>query len=253
MKEVTKVNNEKCVHDGHRKRLLDTVNAVGLIGLSDIQALEFILFFIIPRGDVNPLAHRLLDRFKNVSTVLDASVEDLMEVKGVGETAAKKIHSLVEVFNYYTNKKLSEQPPSSLGDFLDYVEQLLRCRNEEEVYLFGVNIAGEVMQGRCFGKGGTAMVSLNMRDIALYVSTYKMPGAYIVHNHPGGSCMASKQDNLSYEQMLGLFSFSGCKLIDSLIIGIDGIYSMARQSKIRIFTRGVEYDQALFLEDMLED
>ena len=90
MKEVTKVNNEKCVHDGHRKRLLDTVNAVGLIGLSDIQALEFILFFIIPRGDVNPLAHRLLDRFKNVPTVLDASVEDLMEVKGVGETAAKR-------------------------------------------------------------------------------------------------------------------------------------------------------------------
>jgi len=44
------------MHDGHRGRLLQTVNKAGLQDLSDIQKLEFILFYIIPRGDVNPLA-----------------------------------------------------------------------------------------------------------------------------------------------------------------------------------------------------
>ena len=90
MKDSDKDEKGKCIHDGHRKRLTETVNRVGLDGLSNIQVLEYILFFIFPRGDVNPLAHRLLDRFENVYTVLEASVEDLMDVKGIGEMAAQK-------------------------------------------------------------------------------------------------------------------------------------------------------------------
>ena len=75
MEEIKiKSKNKKCIHDGHRKRLVDTVDQVGLYGLSDVQALEYILFFIFPRGDVNPLAHRLLDRFNDTQTVLEASV-----------------------------------------------------------------------------------------------------------------------------------------------------------------------------------
>ena len=84
---------KKCIHDGHRKRLIDTVNKAGLDTLSEVQALEYILFFIFPRGDVNPLAHRLLDRFGDIATVLDAPIEDLVMVEGMGETSAKKMHS----------------------------------------------------------------------------------------------------------------------------------------------------------------
>lgn len=249
MKETTKSENGKCIHDGHRKRLTQTVNSVGLDGLSKIQVLEYILFFIFPRGDVNPLAHRLLDRFENIQTVLEASIEDLMEVKGVGETAAQKIHSLLEIFYYYTNEKLKSQPLKSLGDFLDYAEQMLRYRAEEELHIFGVNTSGEIVQGRCLAKGNLSMVGIEMRDIALYISTFKVPGAFLVHNHPGGSCIASKQDELSFIKMKGVFNFAGCRLIDSLIIGKDGIYSMERQTTIRVFSEGLEYLQSLFLED----
>lgn len=249
MKELINSEKEKCIHDGHRKRLTQTVNSVGLDNLSNVQALEYILFFIFPRGDVNPLAHRLLDRFNNIQTVLEASVEDLMEVKGIGEMAAQKIHSLLDIFYYYTNEKLKNQPIGSLGDFLDYIEQLLRCRTDEELHLFGVNSSGEVVQGRCLAKGFSNMVGAEMRDIALYVSTHKVPGAIIVHNHPNGSCTASKQDEFSYEKMKGVFNFVGCKLIDSYIVGNDGIYSMDRNAIVRVFSEGLEYLQSLLQEN----
>ena len=101
--------DEKNIHSGHRERLLETVCNVGLQGLSKIQIMEFILFYIFPRGDVNPLAHRLLDKFKNISFVLDASVEDLMAVRGMGRTSARKLRSLVEIFNVYTSSKASRK------------------------------------------------------------------------------------------------------------------------------------------------
>ena len=253
MKDSDKDEKGKCIHDGHRKRLTETVNRVGLDGLSNIQVLEYILFFIFPRGDVNPLAHRLLDRFENVHTVLEASVEDLMEVKGIGEMAGQKIHSLLEVFYYYTAEKLNYQPLKTLGDFLDYVEQLLRYRAEEELHVFGVNISGEVEQGRCLAKGNNTLVGVNMRDIALYVSTAKVKKAYLVHNHPGGSSTPSEQDKMSYDRMKGIFTFTGCRLADSFVIGKDGIYSMERKSIIRVFSEGLEYLQSLLLEDSQEE
>lgn len=58
------------IHRGHRVRLINTVDKCGLDGLSDIQVLEFFLFFVFPRRDVNPLAHRLLDKYKSISGVL---------------------------------------------------------------------------------------------------------------------------------------------------------------------------------------
>ena len=82
--------DESNIHAGHRERLIETVHKVGLTEISSIQAMEFILCYIFPRGDVNPLAHRLLDKFKKISFVLDASVEDLCEVKGMGQLSAKK-------------------------------------------------------------------------------------------------------------------------------------------------------------------
>ncbi len=249
MNDIISNQKDKCIHDGHRKRLTETVNKVGLDGLSKVQALEYILFFIFPRGDVNPLAHRLLDRFNDVQTVLEASVEDLMQVKGIGEMAAQKIHSFLEIYSYYTNEKLKEQPLKSLGDFYDYIEQLLRYKKDEEIHLFGINAAGEVVRGRKFGKGSADLVSLDMRQIALFVSTYKFPAAFLVHNHPNGNCNPSEQDSKSFENMKGVFSFSGCKLIDSIIVGNDGIFSMERNHIQRIFNTGLEYLQSLCPEN----
>lgn len=72
---------EENIHAGHRERLLDTVIKCGIDNISEVQAVEFILCYIFPRGDVNPLAHRLLEKYRNIPTILEASIEDLASVK----------------------------------------------------------------------------------------------------------------------------------------------------------------------------
>ena len=51
------------VHDGHRKRLRDRFLQEGLDGFNEINALELLLFYCVPRIDTNNLAHRLLEQF----------------------------------------------------------------------------------------------------------------------------------------------------------------------------------------------
>ena len=75
-------------HEGHRSRLKETCIENGIDSMNDINALELLLFFAIPRADTNPLAHKLLDRFGSLDGVFKASREELMEVDGIGENAA---------------------------------------------------------------------------------------------------------------------------------------------------------------------
>ena len=62
------------IHDGHRQRLKDRYLAEGLDHFNELQVLELLLFYCIPRQDTNPIAHALLDRFGSISQVLDAPV-----------------------------------------------------------------------------------------------------------------------------------------------------------------------------------
>ena len=50
------------VHTGHRKRMREEFLRTGAAGMEDHRLLELLLFYAIPQGDVNPLAHRLVDR-----------------------------------------------------------------------------------------------------------------------------------------------------------------------------------------------
>jgi len=68
------------LHKNHRQRLRDRYEKTRLDGFADHEALELLLTFAIPRGDVNPTAHRLLERFGSFSQVLDASAQELAKV-----------------------------------------------------------------------------------------------------------------------------------------------------------------------------
>ena len=71
------------IHDGHRQRFKEEFLARP-DSFPDHKALELLLFYANPRGDTNPTAHALMERFDSISGVLDATAEELKKVPGVG-------------------------------------------------------------------------------------------------------------------------------------------------------------------------
>ena len=76
------------IHDGHREKMRRRYMESGLEGFADHEALELLLFYAIPRRDTNPIAHALINRYESLSNVLNAPVEELASVEGIGENAA---------------------------------------------------------------------------------------------------------------------------------------------------------------------
>ena len=60
------------VHKGHRERMRQRFLAEGAKGFADHELLELLLYYAVPRGDVNPLAHKMLAEFGTLSMLLSA-------------------------------------------------------------------------------------------------------------------------------------------------------------------------------------
>ncbi len=236
---------EDIKHDGHRKRLLETVYNVGLNGLNMIQATEFVLCYIFPRGDVQPLAHRLVDKFKNFSNMIDANLNDLASVKGMGEASAKKLKCMVQVFNLYTACKAQGLKSSTTyGEIYSYLENLLRYKNNEEFYILGFNNLGVFICDRCVARGSSQTVGVDAKEISNFMTSCNASSAILVHNHPNSTCRASDRDIESHEQINNLFNFAGYTLLDNLVVGLDGIYSIKERQLRKVF------DESQLLKDI---
>ena len=89
------------LHDGHRARVKRRFLEHGADVFDDHQLLELLLYYSVPQGDTNPLAHRLINEFGSLSAVLDASVEDLLKVPGVGQHTAILLHLITPLTRRY--------------------------------------------------------------------------------------------------------------------------------------------------------
>ena len=58
------------IHSGHRQRMKQEYLSRGLEGMPEHKVLELLLFYAIPQGDVNGLAHDLIDRFGDYPTAV---------------------------------------------------------------------------------------------------------------------------------------------------------------------------------------
>ena len=54
------------VHDGHRRRMKQQFSEHGGESMNDIQFLEMLLYYAIPRSDTNELSHALLERYGTI-------------------------------------------------------------------------------------------------------------------------------------------------------------------------------------------
>ena len=151
------MDNSDVSHDGHRKRLTDLAFNAGVENLSDVQIVEFLLTYIFPRGDVNPLAHRLLSTYGDLTHILTASATDLMTVKGLNERSAKKLSLFQGLFFAYINARMGRKPRvENKAEIIDMVEDMLRFRTNEYMLLLGFSPTNFLC--------GKKIVSRNLRN-----------------------------------------------------------------------------------------
>lgn len=101
---------KKNIHAGHRKRMRNRFFQTGLDSFADHEVLELLLFYAVPRWNVNPMAHELVDRFGSFPQVLDAPVAELRTVRGVGPKVAHFLTLIPDILSQLDIRQRSTAP-----------------------------------------------------------------------------------------------------------------------------------------------
>lgn len=228
------MKEEKNIHSGHRERLNITA-MTSFDGLSEVQKVELFLFYILPRVDTNPLAHKLLDRFGSFANILDADEKELAKIDGLGKTSATKIKILHKLFEYYGRNKVetSKLDLKQKERFYDALEVLFAASQTEVLYIFAIDNNFNVTQMRKFERNDVKAVGIDPFSLYDFVCSARPMFLAVAHNHPGGTARASQDDHEAVKFIESLLANWECEFLDSFIVGTDGIYSEYNDGFVR--------------------
>lgn len=229
--------NGNQLHKNHRNRLRKKFEKYGIEGLEDHEIIELMLFYSIPRKDVNEIAHNLLrDNGNHISSLFEADIKTLMKTKGIGYNSAILIKLILGLFKSYSidkadkSKNVILDTTSKTGE---YVKNLFIGDQKEVFYLIALNKKLKVIQAIRLFEGTVDSVPMYKRELVEKALEVKATTVILAHNHPSGNPMPSGMDILSTEDVAKALKTVDIEIADHIIVAGD-IYSSFKEIGIKI-------------------
>lgn len=228
--------NERGVflHEGHRKRMRERFKDSGFDSFQKHEILEMLLYFTNSRKDTNEIAHVLIKHFGSFSAVFDAPFEELIKVKGIGESTAHLIKLVPAISSVYLKDKLGKKikikDDSSAFKFLytKYLDKTIEMPSA----LFLSN-AGDLLGWDVIGSGSVGSAEIFTRKIVELSIRYNASNVILCHNHPSGVALPSLNDYTTTKSINDALKIIDVKLIDHIVIGNDDYVSMQKSKEFK--------------------
>ena len=229
-------------HAGHRERLRERARGGGLMHLPDYELLELFLFRSQPQGDVKPIAKALLARFRSLSAVLAASVEELMTVraedsrgrmKGVGAETALDLAALHEVSRRVAREPAAKRTViSSWTALVAYVRVALQHEAREQFRVLYLDRKNQLILDEVLNRGTVDHAPVYPREVVRRALEVSASAIILVHNHPSGDPTPSRADIQITNRIAEAGRLLGVTVHDHIIVGRSGHVSLRSKGLI---------------------
>lgn len=222
-------------YHGHRARLRERFSRGGIASFHDHEILEFLLTFVLPKGDTKPVAKRLLTRFGSVSAVLGADAEQLTEVKGIGERAAMLVTLVRELAAYSLREQVHQRCAfTSRRDVEEYLRMAFGGRRDEYVAVLFLDTANRILSAEVIAEGTVNQCVIYPREVVRKALAAGSSGMILAHNHPAGTLQPSEADWALTNKLHEIGRLLDIPLLDHLIVcrdQVQGLREMPRWPK----------------------
>lgn len=224
------------VHDGHRERLRARFAEHGLDSFNELNALELLLCYAIPRRDTNEIAHRLLDAFGSLSGVFQASMQELTSIPGIGENAATLILMAPQIVKKaHVSKAKETKIIRNSTDAGNYLLPYFLDEQDEIVMMLCLDNKRAVICCREMGRGVVNCVDANIRRMVETALKVKTTTVIVAHNHPNGVALPSREDDNFTRTLYRSLGLLGITLEDHIIVANDEFVSLADSGIMHLF------------------
>ena len=207
------------------ERPRERLKEIGPHEISNTELLSIILKNGLKDKNVSELARDLLKKY-SIESLKDCSQQDLMTIKGIGETKALELLASIElgkrIFlkNTIKGKKLIN-PEEIWKDAKYYIFG----KKQEYFFCYYLNTKQELIERKLIFIGTINASTTHTREI--FKEAYKNSATSIIclHNHPTNDVTPSKADIEFTKTLIETGKIQGIPVLDHIIAGEDNYYS----------------------------
>ena len=210
------------LNSGHRQRLRERLFKSGPEAMQDYELLEMLLFAVIPRRDVKPIAKKLLNQFGDLWTLLNAKHEKLLEA-GLSEAAAASLMITGAVALRAHKRNITDKPLLNTWQrIVDYCRAAMGHEMKEQVRLLFLDRKNNLISDEVHQHGTIDHTPLYPREVVQRALDVGAGAIVLVHNHPSGEVTPSGADIEMTNAIVSACTPLGITIHDHIIIGRSG-------------------------------
>lgn len=204
--------------------------------LSDAELLAVILKSGSPGMNVVALAQRILQADgKNLLNLYHMSVEELMHFPGIGKVKAIQLKCVAELSKRIARTDRGERVClSDAASVAAYYMERLRHEPQEQLLVSMFDSKCHLIGDTVIATGSVSAVIGSPREIFLRLFEKKAVFFILLHNHPSGDPMPSREDLSLTQRLKACGELMEVELSDHIIIGDNRYYSFRENKQILV-------------------
>ncbi len=220
--------------EGHRGRLREKFIKSGISGFHDYEIIELLLTLGTPRKDCKQQAKEAMKRFKTLRGVLEASTDELQEIKGIGHHNVFGIKLFQEISERYLKERIIGRKIQlkSSKKVHDYLFQSMQKDKKEIFKVMFLDGKNRLIEAEDLFEGSLTSSVVYPREIMKKAIKYDAANLIFVHNHPSGDPDPSPSDKDITKELLFAGNLMQIKVLDHIIIGDNKYFSFADKGLI---------------------
>src|SRR5690554_4382451 len=195
--------------------------------LSNQELIALILGSGTKSESVLQLSARVLQNFDGLKLLKEASIKELMDIRGIGEAKAIQIMAAMElgkrIQQYSIEDRYTIRSPE---DVANYMMDEMRHLNQEHFVCLYLNTKNDVLHKKTIFIGSLNASIVHPREVFKEAFRYSAASIVCLHNHPSGDASPSHEDIEVTKRLEKCGRMLGIDVLDHVIIGDNRFYSM---------------------------
>ncbi|PZE19970.1 RadC family protein [Paenibacillus xerothermodurans] len=212
--------------DRPRERMMQ----YGAQALSNAELLAILLRTGTYQESAVHLAQRMLGHSGGLRSLVDMSLQQLTEIRGIGQAKGLQIQAGIELGRRLARTAMQEtvtiRSPKDAADLM--MEELRYLQKEHFVCLF-LNTKNHVIGQETLSMGSLNASIVHPREVFRAAIKRSSASIICVHNHPSGDPTPSSEDVQITQRLVSAGDIVGIDVLDHIVIGDQTFVSLKEQ------------------------
>lgn len=204
----------------------------GADNLSNAELIALIIRTGIEKRTAVELSQDILNYFGGLGSLINLSVEEIQEIKGVGLAKSTQLRALIELSKrLFVSRKNNKIKIKSPQDVFNLMMPRLRYSSQEVFCIILLDAKSQLISAPEITRGGLTSSIVHPREVFKEAIRRSSAAIILVHNHPSGIPEPSDKDINITKRLLEAGELIGIEILDHIVIG-DGVFFSLKEKQI---------------------